>query len=186
MLFQKHKGIGRIDKAQLGADARQMVRDQTYDILIIDIVLPDMLGIDLLGSIRNFCPDVTAIYYTMHDELWMLKQMMDSGVNGIILKSDDVSELKKAVDCVLTGESYYSKQFQSYCTVYESEQTLSMRELQVLRAIAQGQTSIEIARQLYVSPNTIEFHRKHILKKLRVTNVAELIRRGIELGYITL
>ncbi len=122
----------------------------------------------------------------MHDELWMLKQMMDSGVNGIILKSDDVSELKKAVDCVLTGESYYSKQFQSYCTAYESEQTLSMRELQVLRAMAQGQTSIEIASQLYVSPNTIEFHRKHILKKLGVTNVAELIRRGIELGYITL
>ena len=61
-----------------------------------------------------------------------------------------------------------------------------MRELQVLRAMAQGQTSIEIASQLYVSPNTIEFHRKHILKKLRVTNVAELIRRGIELGYKTL
>lgn len=163
-----------------------MVKQHAYAILIIDIELPDMSGFDLLEKIRKFRPDVAVIFHSMHEEFWIIKQMMNSGANAIVLKSDDVGELHNAVGYVLAGESYYSSKFQKYCTEYESKQTLSEREQEVLRAIAQGKKTTEIAEMLFVSTNTIEFHRKHILHKLGATNMAELIKKAIEQGYIAM
>lgn len=185
-LLSTCKGIKRVDKATKAANALEMVKQHAYAILIIDIELPDMSGFDLLEKIRKFRPDVAVIFHSMHEEFWIIKQMMNSGANAIVLKSDDVGELHNAVGYVLAGESYYSSKFQKYCTEYESKQTLSEREQEVLRAIAQGKKTAEIAEMLFVSTNTIEFHRKHILHKLGATNMAELIKKAIEQGYIAM
>lgn len=185
-LLSTCKGIKRVDKATKAADALEMVKQHAYAILIIDIELPDMSGFDLLEKIRKFRPDVAVIFHSMHEEFWIIKQMMNSGANAIVLKSDDVGELHNAVGYVLAGESYYSSKFQKYCTEYESKQTLSEREQEVLRAIAQGKKTAEIAEMLFVSTNTIEFHRKNILHKLGATNMAELIKKAIEQGYIAM
>ena len=120
-LLSTCKGIKRVDKATKAADALEMVKQHAYAILIIDIELPDMSGFDLLEKIRKFRPDVAVIFHSMHEEFWIIKQMMNSGANAIVLKSDDVGELHNAVGYVLAGESYYSSKFQKYCTEYESK-----------------------------------------------------------------
>lgn len=88
----------------------------------------------------------------MHEEFWIIKQMMNSGANAIVLKSDDVGELHNAVGYVLAGESYYSSKFQKYCTEYESKQTLSEREQEVLRAIAQGKKQPKLPKCFLFRP----------------------------------
>ena len=169
-------GIRRIDKATTAVEAISLAREHASDIVIIDVELPDMSGFDLLDRLREISPDVSVIFHSMHEEFWIIKRMMNSGADAIVLKSDDIGELRKAVERVVSGDSYYSSRYEEYCREYEKQQILTERELDVLRAIAEGKKTAEIAAQLFVSNNTVEFHRKRLLRKLGASNMAELIK----------
>lgn len=179
-------GIRRVDKAMTAKEAMAMTREHAFDILIIDVELPDMSGFDLLSQLRRICPDVSVIFHSMHEEFWIIKQMMRSGADAIVLKSDDIGELRKAVEHVVAGDSYYSSRYEEYCLAYEQQQELTDRELEVLRAIAEGNKTVEIAERLFVSCNTVEFHRKRLLRKLGASNMAELIKKAMDRGFMRL
>ena len=183
-LLADNTALGIIDFATTAKLAMEKTVKQHFDLYIIDVELPDMSGIDLINSLKTLSPDSAFIFHTIHDELWTLRQMMKSGADGIVMKSDDTTELIAAIEQVLDGGSYFSKQYRLACQEMEQYQELSGREIEVLRLIAEGLMTRDIATRLFVSDNTIEFHRKRIMRKLRASNMAQLVKEGITRGYI--
>ena len=100
------------------------------------------------------------------------------------MKKEDTTELITAISRVVEGNKYFSPHFRECCEKMERYQPLSDREQEILRLIAEGLMTKDIADRLFVSTNTIEFHRKRIMRKLDVTNMAQLVKEGIAKGYI--
>lgn len=183
-LMAANDALGTIDCAATAKQAMELTVAHPYDLYIIDVELPDMTGIELVKSLQTLSPDSAFIFHTIHDELWTLQKMMSSGANAIVMKDDDPRELETAIARVLDGATYFSSHFRECCEEMERHQTLSEREIEILRLIAEGLQTKDIAARLYVSQNTVEFHRKHILRKLQATNMAQLVKEGIAKGYI--
>ena len=135
--------------------------------------------------IRARNPVAHIIVSTVHDEIWTLRKLLARDVNAIIYKSGDGNEIVMAINEILKGNNYYCeavhKALKSAC---DNSVHPSSRELEVLYQIAQGKTSREIAAAMFVTENTIEAHRKALLSKLGAVNVADLIVKAIERGYI--
>ena len=180
------RGIRSISKAQTGKEALELFSTKRFDVVILDVELPDISGFDLLAKLRTINPDVSIVFHSMHEEFWIIRQMLNSGADAIVLKSDNVDELRTAVEAIIAGECFYSSRFEDYCKQYEQQVELSDREMEVLSAISSGLKTQEIADKLFVSGNTVEFHRRRILRKLGASNMAELIRKAIEKGYLKL
>lgn len=183
-LIGSNPALSTVDCATKARQAIQLTVNHPYNLYIIDVELPDMTGIELVRSLKTLSPDSAFIFHTIHDELWTLRQMINSGANAIVMKSDDTSELLAAIGQVLEGNNYFSAHFRQACEEMEHYQTLSDREIEILRLIAEGLPSKDIAERLFVSQNTIEFHRKRIMRKLGVTNMAQLVKEGFAKGYI--
>lgn len=183
-LIGSNPALSTVDCATNARQAIQLTVNHPYNLYIIDVELPDMTGIELVRSLKTLSPDSAFIFHTIHDELWTLRQMINSGANAIVMKSDDTSELLAAIGQVLEGNNYFSAHFRQACEEMEHHQTLSDREIEILRLIAEGLPSKDIAERLFVSQNTIEFHRKRIMRKLGVTNMAQLVKEGFAKGYI--
>ena len=173
-----------VDCATTARQAMELTVSHPYDVYIIDVELPDMTGIELVKSLKTLSPDSAFIFHTIHDELGTLRQMINSDVNAIVMKAEDTTELLTAISCVLEGNNYFSPHFRECCEQMERYQPLSDREREILKLIAEGLMTKDIADRLFVSPNTIEFHRKRIMRKLGVTNMAQLVKEGIAKGYI--
>lgn len=182
-------GTGDILTATNGKDALQSVITNDIGICITDLELPDMSGFELIKRIKEKAPDTYIIIETMHDEIWTIRKMVESEANAIILKQSDTQDLKNAIYAAFSGTKYYSKTILQYMKKTESEaqeNTLSERELDILRYIAQGLKSNEIAEILYISVNTIEFHRKNIMAKLCARNSSDMIVKAIKKGLINI
>lgn len=177
-LIGSNPALSTVDCATNARQAIQLTVNHPYNLYIIDVELPDMTGIELVRSLKTLSPDSAFIFHTIHDELWTLRQMINSGANAIVMKSDDTSELLAAIGQVLEGNNYFSAHFRQACEEMEHYQTLSDREIEILRLIAEGLPSKDIAERLFVSQNTIEFHRKRIMRKLGVTNMAQLVKEA--------
>ena len=183
-LLSSNADLGTIDNATTAKLAMEMTVKQHYDLYIIDVELPDMSGIELVNSLKTLSPDSAFIFHTVHDELWTLRQMMKSGADAIVMKSDDTAELLTAISQVLAGGNYFSSNYRQACEEMERFQPLSAREIEVLKLIADGLMTRDIAERLFVSDNTIEFHRKRIMRKLGASNMAQLVKQGVARGYI--
>ena len=183
-LLTGHSRLGNIDNATTASQAMEMTARQHYGLFIIDVELPDMLGIELVVSLKALSPDSAFIFHTFHDELWTLRQMIKCGADAIVMKNDEPAELITAINTVLDGGSYFSSNYRQACQEMEQYQELSSREIEVLRLIAEGMMTRDIADRLFVSDNTIEFHRKRIMRKLAANNMAQLVKQGVARGYI--
>lgn len=183
-LLASERALGTVDCVATARQAMELTVAHPYDLYIVDVELPDMTGIELVKSLRTLSPDSAFIFHTIHDELWTLQKMVNSGANAIVMKDDDPSEMQQAIASVLDGGTYFSSHFRDCCEEMERHQTLSEREIDILRLIAEGLQTKDIAERLFVSPNTVEFHRKRIMRKLAVTNMAQLVKEGIAKGYI--
>lgn len=176
--------IDLIDRASTGKEAIEKFLHNDFDIVLIDVELPDISGFDLLARLREHNPTVKVLFYSMHEEYWVIKQMFNSEADGIVMKSDRLDELRTAVDTIIAGGKYYSKEYEQFRKDYEQQEELTPVEVNVLQLVGDGVTSQQIAQRLYVSVNTIEFHRRRIMRKLDASNMAELIKKAIEKGYI--
>lgn len=182
-------GTGEIYTASDGETALQTVMTNNIDICITDLELPDMSGFDLIKEIKDKAPDAYIIIETMHDEIWTIRRMVESEANAVILKQSDTQDLQNAIYSAFCGTNYYSKRIQQCMKKAENDKygnSLSERELDILRYIAKGLKSNEIAEELYVSVNTIEFHRKNIMSKLSARNSSDMIVKAIKKGFITI
>ena len=156
-----------------------------YDFYIVDLEMPAMDGFVLMEMIRARCKDAKVIVSTVHDEIWTLRKLLARDVDGIIYKSGDGDDIVEAINVISEGNKYYSEAVRlSLEYASDNMQHPSARELEVLHQIAQGKTSREIAAAMFVSENTVEAHRKALFSKIGAVNVADLIIKSIEKGYL--
>ncbi|MGN0237094.1 MAG: response regulator [Lepagella sp.] len=156
-----------------------------FDFYIIDLELPDIDGFLLIEMIRARNPIAHIIVSTVHDEIWTLRKLLARDVNGIIYKSGEGSEILTAIEEILAGNNYYCNEVHKALKAAEDgSRHPSSRELEVLYRISQGKTSREIAAAMFVTENTVEAHRKALFAKLGAVNVADLIVKAIDKGYI--
>lgn len=119
----------------------------------------------------------------MHEELWTIRQLMKEDADAIVMKGDNPQEVLIALRKIEQGKGYFSQQFMRLINSQDtSEITLSNREAEVLEHISNGLSTNDIAQQLNISNNTVEFHRHNLMKKLSANNMAQLVKKAIQLG----
>lgn len=146
------------------------------DIIILDYLMPGDDTFSIALEIKRISRDTKILIYTGLDSSMILSKLCRSDIDGILLKQDAISELLKALRIIKTGIRYISPRTREY-TAYTDVQ-LTAREVQILRMILLGFSRSKIAEKLDVSPETIKSHRKNLMRKLEVQNVAELIQRS--------
>jgi len=179
-----------------GLELLTFLRDTTPDLIILDISMPNLRGIEAIAEAKKLCPDVKILLLTMHKNEQYFNCAMSAGADGYMLKEDSDSELLDAIHTVLRDEVYISPFFaeemsaevlQSYHNKDRRPpcETLTTRERQVLKLVAEGETSKDIATKLAISTRTVEHHRANLMKKLNLKNAADLIRYAINKGYVS-
>ena len=181
-----NSGASHVDKySTAGALIAAMDSGITYDFYIIDLELPDIDGFVLIEMIRARSPEANIIVSTVHDEIWTLRKLLAKNVNSIVYKSGDGNEIVSAIIEIKKGNKYYCEEVRNALKLAEDNSMHpTARELEVLHQIAQGKTSREIAAAMFVSDNTVEAHRKALFSKLGAVNVADLIMKAINKGYL--
>lgn len=171
-----------------GLELLQFLQSEPADVVILDIGLPDTNGIDLCREVKLLAPQTRVIALTNHNERSLVMQMLQNGANGYLLKNASSAELLEAIAAVVKGQIIFSKSIEEIIAQPGLESMplpkLTRREQEVLKLIAQGETSVVIADKLCVSPLTIETHRRNLLQKFKVRNVAELIRYAFQQGIL--
>lgn len=178
--------IEKVYTASSGAEAMLLIAMQPFDIYLLDVELPDTNGFELIETILQKHPEARILINTMHEEIWILKRLTKASISGAILKSADINELTLAIQTILKGGQYLCKRFKSILNRMQIKEQLTLREMEVLQAIAKGFNTREIAELLYVSNNTIETHRKSLMSKLEARNAVDLVLKAINLGIIPL
>ena len=186
-------GVGEVCTASSAAEAIALIKEKSFCVCLLDIELPDLSGFELLEIIRERCPGSRIIVNTMHEETWIVKKLLRMGVDGVILKSADTNEIRNALESVLRGEKYFCEGFNKIrkrlrfsINAPDYRSLLTNREIDVLKAIASGMQTKEIAERLHVSVNTVETHRKSLFMKFEVRNSVELVLKAINNGIIHL
>ncbi|MBU3807055.1 MAG: response regulator transcription factor [Candidatus Phocaeicola faecipullorum] len=186
-------GVGEVCTASSAAEAIALIKEKSFCVCLLDIELPDLSGFELLEIIRERCPGSRIIVNTMHEETWIVKKLLRMGVDGVILKSADTNEIRNALESVLRGEKYFCEGFNKIrkrlrfsINAPDYRSLLTNREIDVLKAIASGMQTKEIAERLHVSVNTVETHRKSLFMKFEVRNAVELVLKAINNGIIHL
>lgn len=184
--------IGKVCIASSGNEVLSMHGLQSFDLYFLDVELPEMENLTLLRQIRRSYPSARIIVSMMHGEPWVIKAALQLDLNGVVLKSGDVSELTDAVRVVLQGGRYFSQKFEEFELrlskrkkgMTECSTWLTQREKDVLREIAAGMQTREIAERLHVSVNTVESHRKSLMLKLEARNAVELVVKAIRMRLV--
>jgi two-component system, NarL family, response regulator NreC len=168
------------------SSATSQVQGQRPDVLVLDLSLPGGSSIEAIGQLREQAPETEIVVLTMEDSPVVAQRALSAGASGYVTKDLADRELPEAIRAAVHGEQYVSPQVAHRLEELHRALTgsaLTPREVEVLRLIALGHTSVEIARKLHLSPRTVETHRAHIHKKLGLATRAQLVgyalRRGL-------
>lgn len=181
ILMERLKGAVVGEAGDAGSALRQ-VRDGDWDVVVADISLPAMSGLDLIKELRRTSPKVPAVVLSMHPAAQFARRALKAGAAGYLTKDSAPEELVAAIDEVRRGRRYVGRDLhdvpaKSGTVAHEA---LSDREYQILRMLGSGQTTSDIARDLGLSPKTISTYRMRVLEKLGMRTNAELMRYAIE------
>lgn len=184
-LLQNEKGIEWMGHATNAASCLGFLKNQQTDIILMDINLPDMSGIDLCKEVRQKFPSVFVLGLSTFNQQAFIRNMIDNGASGYVLKNADKEELLEAIAAVQQGKTFLSHEANLSLRDKEDKMPpISRREKEVLLLIADGLTNNEIADKLFISVPTVNTHRKSLLEKLEAKNTAILIGRATKLGLI--
>lgn len=181
--------IKNVCTASSGQEALLLIASQRFNLFVLDMELPDISGMDIIVRIREKDPQARIIVNTMHEEIWLIKNLIQCSVDGILFKSIDSTKIAEAIRRVLDGETYYCPYAEHVRAQMKRSdegrrEELTLRELDVLKRISEGKNTQEIAQELCVSTNTVDTHRRHLMDKLDARNVADLIMTAISKGII--
>jgi len=195
-LLNQQDGIEVIGEALNGRTAVQMVLKMKPDIVIMDVRLPDLNGIEATKQILAENPQIKVIALSMHDNKRFVSEMLRSGVSSYLQKGCDIEELIQAINHVMNGHIYLSPCITSevvkdYINILSPDETspfsvLTDREREILQSLAEGKAVKEIAHGLHVSVTTVETHRRRVMKKLNIHTVAELTKYAVREGLTSL
>ena len=195
-LLEKQPGIEVIAEAENGRTTVELSRKLKPDVVIIDIAMPDLNGIEATRQIVAESPGIKVIALSMHSDRKFVREMLSAGASGYMLKDSAFEELDKAISTVNDNQTYLSpgiadtvvKDYLGKIVTDNSAASIALtnREREVLQLFAEGKTTKQIASLLFVSIKTIETHRKQIMDKLGLNSIAELTKYAIREGLTTL
>jgi DNA-binding NarL/FixJ family response regulator len=170
-------------------DAIPFLKKNKTDVILLDINLPDISGIDLCKRIHKEFPQIKIIGISTFSDRSYISRMIENGASGYLIKSASAEEIAEAIDTVLKGKIYLSVSMEHIAkplSVLPSENlpALTKREKEILQLISEGLTNNQIAEKLFISPLTVDSHRKNLLTKLNVNNTASLIKLAVKNGLI--
>lgn len=184
-LLKNEKDIEWMGHAMNAVSCLGFLKQQQPDVILMDINLPDMSGIELCKEVKQKYPAVNILGLSTFHQQAIVRNMMDNGASGYILKNATKEELLAAITTVMSKKTYLS--FEIATSLRESSigmPVISRREKEVLQLIAQGLTNAETAEKLFISIPTVNTHRKSLLEKFEAKNTAMLIGLAIKYGVI--
>ena len=183
--FLEKSGIRHVEACTKASDLLARASAAQFHQFIIDVELPDMEATELIDALHALQPNSHILVNTMHEELWVVERMTEKKVDGVIYKSGQLEQLIEAISAVADGRQYFCAKFRkSQRRIEVTGEVLSNREQEVLRCIAQGCSTKQIAQMLFISENTVESHRQKLFRKMHARNMAELVIKAIAEGYI--
>jgi len=195
-LIERHPEMEFVGEAENGRTTVKLARELEPDVIIMDISMPDLNGIDATHQIVADAPDVKVIALSMHSDKRFVVGMFKAGASGYLLKDCAFDELEQAVKTVLADHTYLSPKIatvviQNYVPHVSADDAsvfsvLTEREREVLQLLAEGKTTKNIASDLFLSVKTIETYRQKIMVKLDIHNLADLIKFAIREGLTSL
>jgi DNA-binding NarL/FixJ family response regulator len=191
LLLGREEDIEPVGEAASGREAIFEARSLKPDVILIDVVMPDGNGLEVIPTLLRERPETKILVLSMEDDPQYVREAFSAGARGYILKEAADTEVVAAIREVAGGNDYVHPTVGARLIAAETaearraeEDPLSDREREVLRLLALGHTNQEISSQLYISVRTAETHRAHIMQKLRLSSRAELVRYALEQGVL--
>lgn len=173
-----------------GHEAIAAIRSYRPDVILLDIAMPGPSGIEVARTIREFDAHARILVLSSIDRQEVIEQALSAGVGGYLLKDFVLSELQKALETVMRGERFLSPKIQKMTLgandpmSADRSSQLTPRQTEILRLVANGKTTKEIARDLGISPKTVEFHRGRLMERIGVRDVTGLTRFALQTGVV--
>lgn len=191
LLLSQEADIEPVGEAGTGREAVFEARSLQPDVVLMDVVMPDQTGLDVLPMLLHERPGLKVLMLSMQDDPRYVREAFAAGASGYVLKEAADAEVVAAVREVARGGRYVNPELGARLVAADAEaerraekDPLSDREHEVLKLLALGHTNQEIAEQLYISVRTAETHRAHIMQKLRLSSRAELVRYALDQGWV--
>ena len=188
-LIEENGGFDVVGQAANGRDAIKLAKQLNPDIVIMDIAMVEMNGIEATRQLTSLLPDIKILALSMHSDSRYVKQMLEAGALGYLLKENAFEEIVTALNSLLLGKMYVSPQASGNMLqnlaqgqVDNTGSPLTAREKETLQLITEGNSTAEIADRLFISVKTVESHRKKIMDKLDMHSIAELTKYAIREG----
>ena len=182
-LIEKQSDMEVVAEAGNGRAAVQLAQQLRPDVLIMDITMPDLNGIDATKQIIHYAPGVKVIALSVHSDSRFVTRILEAGASGYLLKDCAFEELATAIRAVTADQDYVCS---SVTPELSFTFVLTPREREVLQLLAEGRSTKQIASSLHLSLKTVETHRRNIMEKLKVNSVAELTKYAIREGLTSL
>jgi len=188
-LLDDEDGISIKDCFTDGQSTLNYLDTNAVDVILLDVNLPDINGVDMVQPILNRRKDAKIIVLSTYNEGSIVSKMINNGVKGYLLKNVGANELTNAIHQVFGGGVYYDKSIQIILAEAAAQEfvqlpKLTRREKDILNLIAAGKRTNDIAEELFISPLTVETHRRNLMQKLKVPNSAAMVRFAMENGLI--
>jgi two-component system, NarL family, response regulator NreC len=183
-----------VGEAVNGLDTVRLAEQKKPDVLIVDLMMPGIGGLEVIRRTRNASPQTRTIVLSMHSGEAYVLEALKNGASGYVLKDESHAALIQAVRTVIAGQHYLSPPLsevlietvlrRTNAPVLDPYDTLTDREREVLHLAAEGRTNAEIAERLFISPRTVESHRAHLLQKLKIKTQTDLVRYALRRGIL--
>lgn len=196
-LLEKEPGLTVIAEAETGRDAVRLTLVQQPEVVVMDVAMPDLNGIEATRQIIAERPGIRVVALSMHADRRYVMEMLKAGASGYLLKDSAFEELVRAIRTVLANQTYLSPEIANLVVgdyVRQLQQhkdtsafsVLTVREREVLQLLTEGSSTAQIAERLHLSVKTIETHRQNIMEKLGLRSIAELTKYAIREGLTSL
>lgn len=195
-LLEKEPDMEVVAEAEEGRTAVRLVRELLPDVVVMDVSMPDLNGMEATRRIIAEHPNVKVIALSIHSDNLFVSEMLKSGASGYLLKDCAFEELARAIHVVVDGKTYLSPAVSGVVvndylhrlarTESPSSEVLTDREREVLQLIAEGKSTKQVALKLHISVKTVETHRRQIMSKLDIHTIAELTKYAIRKGLTSL
>ncbi len=184
MMLEAEDDFAVVGEASDLDETYEMLRDRAPSVLVLDLHMGRKLSLGKLSGLRAASSATAIVILTMDDDPAFAQQAWAAGAEGYVLKEASRSDLVRAIRTVSKGGRYLDPAIGGWALASADAAVLSERELEVLRLVALGHTNTEIAKQMYISPRTVETHRSNLQRKLGVSGRPELVRYALERGVI--